>query len=336
RRKGFTGKGVKVGIIDTGIDYHHPDLKRNYKGGYDTIDGDNDPMESVKSQGIPTIHGTHVAGIIGANGRMKGVAPECSLYAYRALGPGGVGTTESVVMAIERAIKDKMDVINLSLGNDVNGPDWPTSIALNKAVEKGIVAVTASGNAGPEQWTVGSPGTASEAISVGASSPPLQLPVIQTRWADKLLGIQLMQGARIWTNNIAGRMVDGNLGDTTSLQNSKNKIVLIKRGRISFTEKVQNAIRAGAKAVVIYNNIPGNFIGKLVGKYDIPVVSISMESGSWLRKQVVQGNNHISTTNCQLKDTLAPFSSRGPVTRTWEMKPDILAPGMAIYSTIPH
>ena len=79
----ITGKGVKVAVIDTGIDYHHPDLQKNYKGGFDVVDYDRDPMETTTSQGVPTLHGTHVAGIIAANGKVKGVAPEAEIYAYR-------------------------------------------------------------------------------------------------------------------------------------------------------------------------------------------------------------------------------------------------------------
>lgn len=82
------------------------------------------------------------------NGNIKGVAPQAEIYAYRALGPGGAGTSESVILAIEKAIQDDVDIINLSLGNDVNGPDLPTSLALDRAVEKGIVTVTSSGNSG--------------------------------------------------------------------------------------------------------------------------------------------------------------------------------------------
>lgn len=335
RSKQFTGKGVKVGIIDTGIDYHHPDLKDNYKGGYDTIDSDNDPMETTKSQGIPTVHGTHVAGIIAANGKLKGIAPEASIYAYRALGPGGVGTTESVIMAIEQAVKDKVDIINLSLGNNVNGPDWPTSIALNKVVEKGIVAVTASGNSGPEKWTVGSPGTATNAISVGASAPPLSTPYIRTKRKKRELSIEPLKDSAPW-KEIDGKIVDGGLGDDFDFGGLKNKIVLIERGGISFTKKAENAQKARAEAVIIYNNVPGSFTGKLDRKLDIPVVSVSMEDGEWLQEQVKKGNKHLTTVYRQQADKLANFSSRGPVTVSWEIKPDVVAPGVAIYSTVPN
>ncbi|WP_128715687.1 S8 family serine peptidase [Oceanobacillus caeni] len=86
----YTGKGIKVGVVDTGIDYNHPDLSNNYKAGYDLVDLDDDPMETLKEEGIPTIHGSHVAGIIAADGDLKGVAPDAEIYSYRALGPGGL------------------------------------------------------------------------------------------------------------------------------------------------------------------------------------------------------------------------------------------------------
>src|SRR5699024_8123060 len=75
----YTGKGVTVGVIDTGIQYDHPDLKKNYVGGYDVVDFDDDPMETTEEEGMPTIHGTHVAGIIGANGLLQGVALDADI-----------------------------------------------------------------------------------------------------------------------------------------------------------------------------------------------------------------------------------------------------------------
>ena len=193
----LTGKGITVGVIDTGVDYNHPDLRRNYGGGQDLVDSDDDPMETL-TQGMATVHGTHVAGIIAANGKIKGVAPEAKILAYRALGPGGGGTTEQVIAAIEQAIKDKVDIMNLSLGNDVNGPDLPISLALNRAVEKGIVAIAASGNSGPNQWTVGSPGTASDAISVGASTPTMEIPFLLIEGSREKIRLQPMEGSEKW------------------------------------------------------------------------------------------------------------------------------------------
>lgn len=324
----LTGKGVTVGIIDTGVDYTHPDLRRNYGGGRDLVDNDRDPMETL-ALGKATLHGTHVAGIIAANGKIQGVAPEAKIIAYRALGPGGGGTTEQVLAAIEQAIKDKVDIINLSLGNDINGPDLPISLALNKAVDKGIVAVAANGNSGPNVWTVGSPGTASNAISVGASTPTLEIPTLSID--GKQYRIQPMEGSSKWDLDRSLDLVDGGLGTKADLQNVKGKIVLIQRGRLTFSEKAKNASDAGAAAVLIYNNMNGTFFGNLETELTIPVGSLTKRDGEFLQKKPRSARISL----IEERDRLADFSSRGPVTGTWEIKPDIVAPGVAINSTVP-
>ncbi|WP_404429733.1 S8 family serine peptidase [Sutcliffiella horikoshii] len=335
----LTGKGVKVGIIDTGIDYTHPDLRDNYAGGYDFVDEDKDPMETKRSQGMPTLHGTHVAGIVGANGHLHGVAPEVELIAYRVLGPGGHGSSEHVIAAIEMAIHDKVDVLNLSLGNTINGPDWPTSLALNKAVEHGVVAVTSSGNSGPNLWTVGSPGTSSEAISVGASTPPLHIPHLSPIFSKREIEMLPLQGSMPWdfpTKPMG--MVYAGLGEEEDWEDKKieGKIVLLERGKIPFSEKAHHAKMRGAAGVVIYNNLEGNFTGTLEVEMDIPVVSISKEDGLFLKKHLKRSFSMVKTTFKWHKDDIASFSSRGPVTHTWEIKPDVVAPGVAIDSTIPN
>ncbi len=332
----LTGKGVKVGVIDTGVDYTHPDLRRNYKGGYDLVDGDDDPMETKGVEGKNTSHGTHVAGIIAANGKIKGVAPEADIIGYRALGPGGMGTSEQVIAAIDKAIEDKVDVINLSLGNTINGPDWPTSLALDKATEKGIVAVTSSGNSGPMVWTVGSPGTSSKAISVGASTPPMTLPYITLGFADRKIQLQPLQGSIAWKLQKKYELVSAGMGTEEAFPKVKNKIVLMERGQITFTEKAIRAFEAEAIAVLIYNNTDGNFSGSIDKELPIPVASLSKADGLWLKKQIKSQNNVVKTSFQQVTDTIASFSSRGPVTHTWAIKPDVVAPGVAIDSTIPN
>jgi minor extracellular serine protease Vpr len=327
----LTGKGVTVGVIDTGVDYTHPDLKRNFAGGRDLVDNDADPMET-KTLGRATVHGTHVAGIIAANGKLKGVAPDAKILAYRALGPGGGGTTENVLAAIEQAIKDKVDIMNLSLGNDINGPDLPISLALNRAVDRGIVAIAASGNSGPNVWTVGSPGTASKAISVGASTPTIEVPYLLIEGMRDKLRIQPLEGSANWDLDRSYSIVDGGIGTVADLKDVMGKIVLIKRGKITFSEKAKNARDAGAKAVIIYNNLSGGFMGNLEEKIDIPVGSITKKDGELLKSK---SNTLATITISEEKDLLADFSSRGPVTDTWEVKPDIVAPGVAINSTIP-
>ncbi|WP_066176171.1 S8 family serine peptidase [Bacillus marinisedimentorum] len=330
----LTGKGVKVGVIDTGIDYRHPDLRINYSGGFDLIDGDSDPMETQAPKQFATIHGTHVAGIIAANGKLEGIAPDAEIFAYRALGPGGMGSSDQVIAAIEKAVEDKVDVLNLSLGNTVNGPDWPTSLALDKAVENGVVAVTSSGNSGPERWTVGSPGTSAKSISVGASVPPLSLPFLTVPLKDREIPVVLMRGSQPWLKAREESIVYGDLGYPEDLAEVEGKVVLLKRGTLPFTEKVKNAEKAGALAVLIFNNEKSRFSGQLEEPVSIPAASLSKEEGEWLRKTIEEAGT-IKTGYRTVQDRLALFSSRGPVTHTWQVKPDILAPGVAINSTVP-
>lgn len=330
----YTGKGVKVGVIDTGIDYTHPDLKKNYKGGYDVVDLDEDPMETLETQGEPTLHGSHVAGIIAADGKLKGMAPDAELYGYRALGPGGIGSSVQVIAAIEQAVEDGMDIINLSLGSSVNGPDWPTSIAVNQAVEMGVAMVISNGNSGPAEWTVGSPATAVKSIAVGASTPPIQIPYLYDSLSRKAIPVSPMMGSVPWDLRKTYSVASAGLGKQIST-NLRGRIALLERGDITFTEKAMMAQKAGAVAVLIYNNEDGKLQGAIEGEVTIPVASLTQQQGKWLKKQIADTNNWLETKYQTHQDTMASFSSKGPVTWNWDIKPDIVAPGVAITSTVP-
>ncbi|ERJ11788.1 S8 family serine peptidase [Haloplasma contractile] len=166
---GYTGEGITVAVLDTGIDYLHPRLQHAFGDylGYDFIDNDRDPMDEH-------YHGTHVAGTIAALG--FGIAPDVELVAYRVLNEYGSGSTSGIVAAIEQGVIDGVDVMNLSLGSAVNNPDYATSIALDNAMAEGVIAVTSNGNNGRMHngsGTVGSPGSSREAISVGATKVPM-------------------------------------------------------------------------------------------------------------------------------------------------------------------
>ncbi|WP_113928277.1 S8 family serine peptidase [Bacillus sp. P14.5] len=233
----LTGEGVKVGIIDTGMDLHHRDLARNFKGGRDVVDGDKEPMETTAGEGYSTIHGTHVAGIIAANGTLQGMAPNADLFIYRALGPGGRGTTDQVLAAIEAAVKDKVDIINLSLGSEVNGPDLPLSKALDKVADKGILPVVASGNSGPGDWTIGTPATSAKSLAVGASTPPADVPYLILK--EEKIRLLSIDNTEKWRETRNTELFDGGLGTPEELKGGFGKVILIKRGTYTFEEKLK-------------------------------------------------------------------------------------------------
>lgn len=169
--RGFKGAGIKVAIIDSGIDYNHPELKDNYKGGYNFVADNTDPYDDDTIS-----HGTHIAGIIAAkdNGTgVVGVAPEASLYAVKVFGANGAGGELSMIIAgIEWAIENKMNVVNLSGGIDATLAQMmpevfkPLQDVCDLAYKNGIVLVAAAGNTG--NGTVSIPAAYGSVIAVSA------------------------------------------------------------------------------------------------------------------------------------------------------------------------
>ena len=175
---GITGKGIKVGIVDTGIDPNHLDFANRVAQMKDfTGEGSND------NNG----HGSHVAGIVGgtgsaSNGRYKGVAPDCTYYTAKVLKGDGSGSSSDVMAGIEWAVQQGAQVINLSLGSDgaCDGTD-ALSVLCDSAVGKGVVLCIAAGNAGPGASTVGSPGCAKTVITIGATNDSDQIAGFSSR-----------------------------------------------------------------------------------------------------------------------------------------------------------
>ena len=180
---GFTGAGIRVAVMDTGVDYHHPDLGgcfgpncRVYTG-YDFVGSafNADPSSPAYN---PTPapdadpddcngHGTHVAGIIGANGTVKGVAPGVKFGAYRVFGCDGSTTADIMIAAMERALADGMQVLNMSIGSSFQWPQYPTAMASNRLVNKGMVVVASIGNSGTSGvYAAGAPGLGDKVIGV--------------------------------------------------------------------------------------------------------------------------------------------------------------------------
>lgn len=176
---GVDGTGVKVAVLDSGIDYTHAALGGCFGvtckviGGYDFVNDDSDPRDDNG-------HGTHVAGIIAASGTPKGVAPGATLLAYKVLDSTGRGYASDVIAALEEATLAGANIANLSLGGP-GSPDDPASQALDNATAAGMLSVVAAGNFGPSYGTIESPGTARTALTVGAVNKSWEMSFFSSR-----------------------------------------------------------------------------------------------------------------------------------------------------------
>ena len=159
---GNKGTGIKVAVLDTGIDTSHPDLR--VVGGATFVSG-------TSSYNDDNGHGTHCAGIIAAldnNIGVVGVAPEASLYAVKVLDKTGSGSISNIISGIEWCITNRIQVISMSIGSSSSSSALKAEC--DKAYNAGIVLVAAAGNNGPRSNTVGYPARYSSVISVAATN----------------------------------------------------------------------------------------------------------------------------------------------------------------------
>lgn len=160
------GTSVKVAVLDTGIDYTHPDLDANYKGGYDFVNSDADPRDDHG-------HGTHCAGIIAAEDNgvgVVGVAPEAWLYAVKVLDRRGSGYLSNVILGIQWSVSNGMQVLSMSLGTSTYSESLRQ--ACDAAYQAGLVLVAAAGNSGdgnPATDEYSYPAAYDSVIAVGAT-----------------------------------------------------------------------------------------------------------------------------------------------------------------------
>lgn len=167
------GQGVRVGIIDSGIDYTHPDLGGCFgsgckvMGGYDFGNNDGDPKDE-------TGHGTRVASIVAANGMVRGVAPEAMLFAYKVFDSSGAIWTSAIAKALEQALVDRVSIVNISLRVALQPNDAQMeaveflNTVVNRAVDQGITVVAGAGN-DSSYGSLGAPAVAAKALTVGAT-----------------------------------------------------------------------------------------------------------------------------------------------------------------------
>jgi subtilisin family serine protease len=329
---GYTGAGIRVAVMDTGVDYDHPDLGGDgvtrlnssvfptgrVVTGWDFV-GDNYNADASSPAYNETVapdpypddcygHGSHVAGIIGANGAVKGVAPRVVFGSYRVFGCNGSTTSDIMVAAMERALADKMQVLNMSIGSSFQWPQYPTAQASDRLVNKGVVVVASIGNSGANGvFAAGAPGVGNKVIGVASYDNIMIRLATFTISPDAMkIGYTNAAGAPaapfsgslpLAKVNSVGTVPPGSLPGNDGCGalppgSLTGKAALIRRGTCGFYDKARNAQAAGASAVVIYNNAPGRVSPTVVPTtgnppITIPVVAVSDTEGVEMHNRLV-------------------------------------------------
>lgn len=368
------GTGVKVAIIDSGIDVTHPCFDdvgfgptprrgeprlTNNKVVVAKVFNNKAANQGLTAEAIDS-HGTHVAATVACNAHTpasvqgadiaydpSGVAPGAQLGNYNVF-PGSVGSarSEDILNALDAAAADGMTVINMSLGGGASGIQDLLTVAVDNLDRANIVVAVAAGNSGPGRYTVGSPGSAARALTAGASTvghyvgTPIRAGAgtvavaaigdFPTPDADITGRLAAVAGQPLVTGCSAA-----DFGDVTGA------VALISRGVCSFGTKVHYAERAGAIAAVIVNSVAGDPIAMAEDPTfpsTIPAVMAGLADRDALLaqagKQVTMGAGAAYTTTGN-DNIMAAFSSQGPTDVDFRVKPDVVAPGVNVLSSVP-
>ena len=374
---GLTGKGVKIGIIDTGIDIDHPAFggsgvpgsatfpTSKVVAGYDFVgDEYNGSSSSEKYNPVPKPdplpkdcmgHGTSVASIAAGNDaakKFKGVAPDAKLGAYRVFGCDGYTRDDVILAAMERATKDGMDVVNMSLGgNFVSWPNYPTSAAADAMADSGIVVAASAGNSRAKGiFANGDPSVAHKAISVGSVDNTHTRSFAFKGPDGKLVAYNALKGSP--EAPAAGKLElaaypDGKKTGGVDLPGTpfKGKAVLVSLGgNAAADQKFAAAEKDGAAAVVFYDEsdsiAPVFKIAEGKPGPKLPVIQIKYAEAKKLETTIAAGPASIEWTDEEFAirredGGLVAFSSSFGLAADLTVKPDVLAPGGNIFAAIP-
>jgi hypothetical protein len=342
---GLTGKGIKVAVIDTGIDYTHPALGGCFGKGCKVQYG-RDFLRDSKNIHDPMdagTHGTHVAGIIAASdGQIQGVAPNVILGAYKVTECDGSPIRDSdLLAALEQCSFDKMDVINISSGKQ----GWPRSPyykAIKKLVAKGVIVVAATGNEGAKGlFQVNEPSIEKNVISVGSIDLPVvpKFSIYTSVNMDKEFPIQLLTCGRFESfEEVSGTEV-ALFPDQYSLKGDKvlperyfsGQIVLMKHNPgMKASEELAILLKGGASGVIYYKGKGevDDYSSELA--QDMAIMTTQYDNGEWMRKKLKDGENmriYVRRTFSPRKEfmPMSEFSSWGPG-NDFSLKPDLVAP----------
>jgi subtilisin family serine protease len=416
---GVHGEGIKVGIIDTGIDYTHANFggpgtadsfnvafasntlpadpalfgpgAPKVKGGTDLV-GDNydaggtgDALTPVPDSNPLDCngHGSHVAGTAAGYGVLAdgstyrgpydqlthstnsfgigpGVAPLADLYAIRVFGCDG--STDVIAEALDWAVDNDMDVVNMSLGAAFGTPDSADSIASDNATKAGVVVVSAAGNDGDFRYILSSPGSSTKGLAVASTATPaslatgnLALPAVSGDPARTITAINA-NGAS-FANGTSLPVLVLKTGTAVSLgcdpaeyvaQGAAGKVVVVQRGVCARVARAIFGQKAGALAVVMVNNTGAlpPVEGAITSNPDtgeafnvtIPffgVAGLVTTAGSDGAALALRDGASITVSvGTPIKTGTSGFSSGGPRIGDSALKPDIAAPGEAVISTL--
>ncbi|CAE6539208.1 unnamed protein product [Rhizoctonia solani] len=361
--EGIFGKGVKIGIIDTGVDYNHPALGAGFGpghkiiGGYDFVGDaytgqpgtpaptpDNDPLDECNG------HGTHVAGIIGANPNniweISGVAYESEINAYRVFGCDGSVPDDILIDSLLRAYKDGNDIITLSLGGPDGWTEAVSGVVASRIADQGKIVTIAAGNDGAYgSWYTSGPGTGISVISIGSvdnTAINLQNATISNGRNipyQSLQRLNIPDGLPIYATSQDPTIPNdacNPLPDSTP--DLSSYVVLIRRGTCTFVSKADNAAAKGAKYFLIYDNLDQSLGAISLGSY--PGALITQKDGLFLLQEAIPNNCTVSFPNSPYTGAnpsgglMSSFSTYGP-THDMYLKPAFSAPGGSILSTYP-
>ena len=410
KNTGYTGKNVKVAVIDTGIDYTHatfggPGTVAAYtaaraasstpadpalfgpqsprvKGGWDFVGDEYNGKDKVTPAPDANPldcagHGTHVAGSIGGGGvnvdgnaftgpynettpqrefRVgPGIAPQVDLYALKVF--GCTGSTGVTTEAIDWAVKNGMDVINMSLGSSYGTSDDSSAVAATNAAAAGVVVVASAGNSGANPYLVGSPSTGSGVISVAANDPAKSFPGAKITVGGQTIDAVNANGATLPTtpftvvvlkddpatpaNEALGCSVDAYTKNGISPTADPKQIAVTKRGTCARVARGVYGQQAGAGAVLMINNTDSMppYEGRITSNPDtgaaydvtIPFLGVPLSKGAALTD-----GSSVTLASAELPNptfgAFGSFTSAGPRTGDSGLKPSVTAPGVSIVS----
>lgn len=367
------GIGVKIAIIDTGIDVDHPgfrDTGFEMPNGFPLVNKDTDRRYTNKkvivarnydnrafsnAQDVQG-HGTAVAMVAAgvsheaSAARISGVAPQAWLGSYKVFRDDSEGArTSDILRALEDAVSDGMDIVNLSLGGfPAERPaDDILAQVVDRASAAGILVIVAAGNEGPGPNTIGSPATAASAIAVGNAANDRIFAALATPEGSAPYIVVPGDGPNSRTP-IRAVLVDVQSLDPTALAcgalpagSLSGKTALILRGVCFFEDKLNNALRAGASAALVYTDAQRPAAESMgVGTARLPAAMLSNADGLDLKQRVADNSDLLITLNFNLSAVpvdskqISNSSSRGPGV-DFSVKPELLAVGSSVFTAAP-